>query len=106
LKWFAITDEYTPECSALEVDRGVTADRVMDILTNVFLTRRVRRHIRSDNGPEFIATGIRRHGEQASLAVDGVAASLCGGLNSADRFLGRASPTRTTTGVKKHVRSQ
>jgi hypothetical protein len=73
LKWFAITDEYTPECSALEVDRGVTADRVMDILTNLFLTRRVRRHNRSDNGPEFIATGIRRHGEQAGLAVGGVA---------------------------------
>ena len=26
-------------------------------------------HIRSDNGPEFIATAIRRHGEQAGLEM-------------------------------------
>ena len=35
LKWFAITDEYTRECLALEVDRGLTADGVLDILTNL-----------------------------------------------------------------------
>ena len=34
LKWLAITDEYTRECLALEVDRGITADKVLDILTN------------------------------------------------------------------------
>jgi putative transposase len=69
LKWFAITDEYTRECLALEVDRGITADGVLDILTNLFLTRGVPRHIRSDNGPEFIATAIRRHGQQAGLEM-------------------------------------
>jgi transposase InsO family protein len=69
LKWFAITDEYTRECLALEVDRGITADRVLDVLTNLFLTRGVPRHIRSDNGPEFIATAIRRHGQQAGLEM-------------------------------------
>jgi len=69
LKWFAITDEFTRECLALEVDRGITADRVLDVLTNLFLTRGVPRHIRSDNGPEFIALAIRRHGEQAGLEL-------------------------------------
>jgi transposase InsO family protein len=69
LKWFAITDEYTRECLALEVDRGITAEGVLDILTNLFLTRGVPRHIRSDNGPEFIATAIRRHGQQAGLEM-------------------------------------
>jgi putative transposase len=69
LKWFAITDEYTRECLALEVARGITADRVLDVLTNLFLTRGVPRHIRSDNGPEFIATAIRRHGERAGLEM-------------------------------------
>jgi putative transposase len=69
LKWFAITDEYTRECLALEVDRGLTADQVLDVLTNLFLTRGVPRHIRSDNGPEFIATAIRRHGQQAGLEM-------------------------------------
>lgn len=69
LKWFAITDEYTRECLALEVDRGITADRVLDILTSLFLTRGVPRHIRSDNGPEFIAKAIQRHGEAAGLEM-------------------------------------
>jgi transposase InsO family protein len=69
LKWFAITDEHTRECLALEVDRSLTADRVLDILTNLFLTRGVPRHIRSDNGPEFIAAAIRRHGQQAGLEM-------------------------------------
>jgi putative transposase len=69
LKWLGITDEYTRECLALEVHRGITADRVLDILTNLFLTRGVPRHIRSDNGPEFIAKAIRRHCEQAGLEM-------------------------------------
>jgi putative transposase len=69
LKWFAVTDEYTRECLALEVDRSVTADRVLDVLTNLFLTRGVPQHIRSDNGPEFIARAIRKHGEQAGLEL-------------------------------------
>ena len=67
LKWFAIADEYTRECLALEVDRGITAERVIDVLAELFLMRGVPRHIRSDNGPEFIAMAIRRHGEQAGV---------------------------------------
>lgn len=69
LKWFAITDEYTRECLALEVDRSITADRVLDVLTNLFLTRGVPKHIRSDNGPEFIAKAIRGHGERVGLEM-------------------------------------
>ena len=52
-----------------QAERGITADRVLDILTNLFLTRGVPRHVRSDNGPEFIARAIRRHGEQAGLEM-------------------------------------
>lgn len=62
LKWFAITDEFTRECLALEVDRSITADRVLDILTNLFLIRGVPKHIRSDNGPEFIGASRTRDG--------------------------------------------
>jgi putative transposase len=69
LKWLAITDEYTRECLALEVDRSITADRIVDILTSLFLTRGVPKHIRSDNGPEFIAEAIRRHADAAGLEM-------------------------------------
>jgi len=69
LKWLAITDEYTRECLALEVDRSITADRVLDVLTNLFLTRGVPKHIRSDNGPEFIAKAIQRHCQTAGVEM-------------------------------------
>jgi transposase InsO family protein len=69
LKWFAITDEYTRERLALEVDRGITADRVVDVLTSLFLTRGVPKHIRSDNGPEFIAKAIQKMSDQAGLEM-------------------------------------
>ena len=69
LKWLAITDEFTRECLALEVARSITSEAVVDVLTNLFLTRGVPRHIRSDNGPEFIAKAIGRHAERSGLAM-------------------------------------
>ncbi len=69
LKWLAITDEYTRECLALEVARSITAETVVDVLTNLFLTRGVPGHIRSDNGPEFIAKAIGRHAERTGLEM-------------------------------------
>ena len=69
LKWLAITDEYTRECLALEVDRSITADRIVEVLTSLFMIRGVPKHIRSDNGPEFIAQAIRRHAEAAGLEM-------------------------------------
>ncbi len=59
LKWLGIVDEYTRECLALEVDRSITSERVLDVLVNLFLTRGVPEFIRCDNGPEFIAQAIR-----------------------------------------------
>ena len=59
LKWFTLIDEYTRECLALEVDRGMTAQAVKTVLARVVQQRGVPRHIRSDNGSEFIAEAIR-----------------------------------------------
>ncbi len=53
----------------LGVDRSIKADRIVEVLTNLFLTRGVPQHIRSDNGPEFISGAIRRHGEQVGLKM-------------------------------------
>jgi transposase InsO family protein len=60
LKWLSIVDEYTRECLALEVNRGITAEKVIDVLVELFRIRGVPQHIRSDNGPEFITRAIRR----------------------------------------------
>jgi putative transposase len=59
LKWFTLVDEYTRECLALEVRRGMTAGAVNEVLAGVVRERGAPLHIRSDNGPEFIAKAIR-----------------------------------------------
>src|SRR5262249_11014076 len=59
LKWFTLVDEDTRECLALEVRRGMTAKAVKAVLAGVVAQRGAPAHIRSDNGPEFIAQAIR-----------------------------------------------
>lgn len=60
LKWLSIVDEHTRECLALKVDRSITSEDVIDTLAELFAMRGVPQHIRSDNGPEFIARAVRR----------------------------------------------
>ena len=60
LKWLSMVDEYTSECVALVAARSMTARGVAEVLIDLFTTRGVPKHIRSDNGPEFIAKTIRR----------------------------------------------
>ena len=69
LKWLSLIDEYTRECLALEVDRSMTANQVIDVLAEVLLIRGVPGHIRSDNGPEFIAAAMRRYLESAGAGA-------------------------------------
>jgi transposase InsO family protein len=67
LKWLSVVDEYTRECVALEVGRSMTSRRVIAILAGLFPRRGAPMHIRSDNGPEFIAKAIRRWLEEAQV---------------------------------------
>jgi transposase InsO family protein len=60
IKTLSIVDEHTRECLALEVGRSFKAVDVLDVLRELFVVRGVPEHIRSDNGPEFIAQAIRR----------------------------------------------
>jgi putative transposase len=60
LKWLSVVDEFTRECVALEVERSITAADVVNVLTDLFMIRGVPAHIRSDNGPEFVAEAIGR----------------------------------------------
>jgi len=69
LKWFALTDEYTRECLALQVERRMTAADVIDILSQVLRIRGLPKHIRSDNGPEFIARAVRDYLEKAGVGT-------------------------------------
>ncbi len=67
LKWLSLVDEYTRECLALEVARSITASDAIDVLAEVFIIRGVPGHVRSDNGPEFIARAIRSYLKKADV---------------------------------------
>ena len=54
-----ILDEYTRECLAIEVERRITSQNVIDKLFELFIFRAIPAYIRSDNGPEFTAKAIR-----------------------------------------------
>lgn len=60
LKFLTIEDEYTRECLALEVARSIRAVDVIEVLRYLFEVRGRPEHIRSDNGPEFVARVIRQ----------------------------------------------
>src|SRR4029078_11580941 len=53
-------DKFTHECLAIRVDRKLKAIDVIDVLADLFILRGVPGHIRSDNGPEFVAKAVQR----------------------------------------------
>jgi transposase InsO family protein len=55
-----VVDEFTHECLAIRVDRKLKAIDVIDVLADLFILRGVPGHIRSDNGPEFVAKAVQR----------------------------------------------
>ena len=55
-----IIDEFSRECLAIRVKRKLNSTDVIDTLTDLFIIRGIPAHIRSDNGPEFIAAAVRQ----------------------------------------------
>lgn len=54
-----VIDEYTRECLAVRIARHLDHEDVQQCLTELFCTRGVPVHLRSDNGPEFVARLLR-----------------------------------------------
>ena len=54
-----VTDEFTHERLAIRVARRLKAIDVIDVLSDLFILRGVPEHIRSDNGPEFVAKALQ-----------------------------------------------
>ena len=55
-----VIDEFTHEALAIRIDRKLNSTDVIDVLTDLFVLHGVPENIRSDNGPEFIATAVRK----------------------------------------------
>jgi putative transposase len=54
-----VVDEFTHECLEIRINRKLKAIDVIDVLSDLFILRGVPGHIRSDNGPEFVAKAVQ-----------------------------------------------
>jgi transposase InsO family protein len=59
IRMLNIIDEFTHECLAIRVARRLKSIDVIDTLSDLFILRGVPGHIRSDNGPEFVARALQ-----------------------------------------------
>ena len=59
IRMLNVVDEFTRECLAIRVARRLKAIDVIDVLSDLYILRGVPGHIRSDNGPEFIAQCVQ-----------------------------------------------
>jgi transposase InsO family protein len=48
-------DEFTREALAIRVTRKLSSTEVIDVLADLFIARGIPAHVRSDQGPEFVA---------------------------------------------------
>jgi transposase InsO family protein len=55
-----VVDEFTRECLSIRFNRRLNSTDVIDVLSDLFILRGVPEHIRSDNGPEFVAKAVRK----------------------------------------------
>ena len=55
-----LIDEYTRECLLIRAERRWSSAKVIGALADVMVLKGVPEHIRSDNGPEFVAKDLRK----------------------------------------------
>lgn len=58
-RMLCVVDEFTRESLAIRVARKLNAIDITDVLSDLFILRGIPAHIRSDNGPEFVAAAVR-----------------------------------------------
>ena len=54
-----VVDEFTNERITIRIDRKLKSTDISDVLANLFITRGLPEHMRSDNEPELIATAVQ-----------------------------------------------
>ena len=59
VRLLTLIDEYTRECLAIDVARGLKSKDVLERLAELFIQRGTPDYIRSDNGAEFTAKAVR-----------------------------------------------
>ena len=59
IRMLTILDEYSRECLAIDAERHLRSEDVLERLTDLFTRRGTPDYLRSDNGPEFTAKAVR-----------------------------------------------
>jgi putative transposase len=81
-RMLCVVDEFTREALAIRVARRLDSNHVIEVLADLCLAHGVPEHIRSDQGPEFIATAVK----------DWIAA-----VGAKTAYIEKSSPGRTAT---------
>jgi putative transposase len=67
LKCLTVIDEFTRECLAIDVAGSIRSGRVIEVLSRLVSLHGNPRHLRSDNGPEFVSRAILKWLVQANI---------------------------------------
>jgi len=71
IKCLTVLDEFTHECLAIDVAGSIRSRRVIEVLSRLVSVHGAPRHLRSDNGPEFVSRAILEW-----IAASGIATAL------------------------------
>ncbi|MCA1617215.1 MAG: IS3 family transposase [Acidobacteria bacterium] len=67
LKILTVVDEYTRESLAVETATSIRSGKVLAVLGALLAARGVPAHLRSDNGPEFVAARVKQWLSEKSI---------------------------------------
>jgi putative transposase len=73
IKMLTVIDEYTRECLGIKVARSITAVDVIEFLRGLIRQRGAPAHLRSDNGPEFVAGVIQQWAGEEAIQINYIA---------------------------------
>ena len=67
LKCLTVVDEFTHECLAIDVAASIRSGRVIEVLSRLVSVHGSPKHLRSDNGPEFVSRAVLKWLTQANI---------------------------------------
>lgn len=69
LKCLTVIDEFSRECLAIDVAGSIRSGRVIEVLSQLVSVHGAPKHLRSDNGPEFVSRAVLRWLTDAQIAT-------------------------------------
>lgn len=67
LKCLTVVEEFTRECLTIDVGGSIRSGRVIEVLAQLVSLHGAPQYLRSDNGPEFVATAVLRWLQTAAI---------------------------------------